>query len=328
MTARAAGSSLEVRPYRLRMREPLRTSRTTYEVREGFVVSANEGSLTGRGEAAPLPEMGTETLAQCADELRRASFDHLPATPAARHAVEMALLDLRAQRAGVPLAVLFDAGARRAVAVSALLAARTMPELAREAQRAVAEGFETLKLKVGLDDDFARVAVVRDAVGPLVKLRLDANGAWSHTLALRRLHELAALGIELCEQPTEDLLGLRGETPVRIAADELLAHDEGAALERADIVVLKPMILGGLLPALRIGREALRRGLQVIVTSSLDGAIGRAGAAHLSAALLAGGPQPAAGLATGRLFEDDLCPDLLAPTRGFIRIPDLPGLGL
>jgi len=55
---------------------------------------------------------------------------------------------------------------------------------------------------------------------------------------------------------------------------------------------------------------------------------GSAGAAHLAAALLASGPQPAAGLATGRLFEDDLCPDLLAPDRGFIRIPDLPGLGL
>lgn len=328
MTARVDLSSLEVRPYRLRMREPLRTAHATYEVREGFLVLAHEGGLTGRGEAAPLPELGTETLAQCADELRRASFDHLPATPSARHAVELALLDLRAQRAGVPLAVLLDARAQRAVPVSALLSARTMPELAREAQCAVAEGFETLKLKVGQDDDFARAAVVRDAVGPLVKLRIDANGAWSRTLALRRLHELARLGIELCEQPTEDLLGLRGESPVRIAADELLARDQRAALERADIVVLKPMLLGGVLPALRLGRLALGRGLQVIVTTSLDGAIGRAGAAHLAAALLADGPQPAAGLATGRLLEDDLCPDLLAPIRGWIHIPDRPGLGL
>ena len=328
MTARAAASSLEVRPYRLRLLQPLRTSHATYDMREGFVVLAHEGGLTGRGEAAPLPELGTETLAQCADELRRASLTQLPATPAARHAVELALLDLRAQRAGMPLAVLLDARARREVPVSALLSARTMPELAREAQRAVAEGFATLKLKVGLTDDFARAAVVRDAVGPLVKLRLDANGAWSRALALRRLHELAALGIELCEQPTEDLLGLRGETPVPIAADELLVRDERAALDRADIVVLKPMLLGGLLPALRLGREALGRGLQVVVTTSLDGAIGRAGAAHLAAALLADGPQPAAGLATGRLLESDLCPDLLAPVRGFIRIPDLPGLGL
>ncbi len=328
MVPRAVASSLEVRPYRLRLRQPLRTSQGTYDIRDGFLVLAHEGGLTGRGEAAPLPELGTETLAQCAAALRDASFDRLPATPAARHAVEMALLDLRAQRAGVPLATLLEPRALREVPVSALLSAQAMPELAREAQRAAAEGFGTLKLKVGLDDDFARAAVVRDAVGPRVRLRLDANGGWSLELALRRLHELAPLGIELCEQPTEDLLGLRGETPVPIAADELLARDPQAALERADIVVLKPMVLGGVLPALRLGREALRRGLQVVVTTSLDGAIGRAGAAHLAAALLAFGPQPAAGLATGRLLEDDLCPDLLAPRRGVICIPETAGLGL
>ena len=328
MAPRAVASSLEVRPYRLRLLRPLRTSHTTYDTREGFVVLAHEGGLTGRGEAAPLPELGTETLEQCGEELRRASFDHLPSTPAARHAVELALLDLRAQRAGVPLAMLLDPRARREVPVSALLSAQTMPELAREAQRAAAEGFATLKLKVGLDDDFARAAVVRDAVGPRMKLRLDANGAWSRELALRRLSELAPLGIELCEQPTEDLLGLRGETEVPIAADELLARDRSAALERADMVVLKPMVLGGVLAALELGREALRRGLKVIVTTSLEGAIGRAGAAHLAAALLADGPQPSAGLATGRLLADDLCPDLLAPRSGLIRIPDAAGLGL
>ena len=212
--------------------------------------------------------------------------------------------------------------------MSALLVAQDMPGLAREAQQAVAEGFGTLKLKAGFDDDFARAAVVRDAAGAGVKLRLDANGAWTREVALRRLGELAPLGLELCEQPTPDLMGLRGETPVPIAADELLARDAEAAFERADIVVLKPMLLGGLTAALRLGREAIRRGRRVIVTTSLEGAIGRAGAAHLAAALLADGAQPAAGLATGRLLAEDLCPDALAPRAGFVRIPDAPGLGL
>jgi L-alanine-DL-glutamate epimerase-like enolase superfamily enzyme len=200
-----------------------------------------------------------------------------------------------------------------------------MPELAREARRAVADGFTTVKLKVGFDDDFARAAVVRDAVGPGPLLRIDANGAWTRDHALRRLHELAPLGIELCEQPTPDIVGLRGETPVRIAADDMVAHDPEGALLRADVLVLKPMLLGGVLRALHLGREALKRGLQVVVTTSLEGAIGRAGAAHLAAAF---GDQPAAGLATGRLLEGDLCEDLLAPRGGSVHIPDMPGLGL
>jgi o-succinylbenzoate synthase len=327
MPARAMDSgAFEIRPYRLRLLRPLYTSRGVYSVREGFVVLARDGGLTGRGEAAPLPEHGTETLAECFEELRRASPTRLPKAPAARHAVELALLDLRAQREGVPLAALLDPRAAREVPTGALLSAQTMPELAREAQRAAADGFGTLKLKVGRGDDFARAAVVRDAAGPRVKLRLDANGAWTRAEALQRLEELAPLGIELCEQPTADLIGLRGK--VRIAADELVAQDFEAALERAEVLVLKPMILGGLLPALALARAALRRGRQVIVTTSLDGAIARAGAAHLAAAVLAEGEQPAAGLATGALLAEDLCEDALAPIRGVVRIPGAAGLGL
>lgn len=326
MPARAAATSIELRPYRLRLREPLRTSRGLQETREGVLVLLRDGSLVGRGEAAPLPEFGTETLAECLEELRRATPGTLPGTPAARCAVEQALLDLRAQREGVPLARLLDARAPLEVPASALLSAEGMPELARAAQRAVAEGFGTLKLKAGFDDDYARAAVVRDAVGPSIKLRLDANGAWDLATALRKLRALAPLGIELCEQPTRDLQGLEG-SPVPIAADELVASDPEAAIERAQIVVLKPAVLGGLSRCLDLARRAHERGRSIVVTTSLDGATGRAGAAHLAAAVLALGPQPAAGIATGRLFADEP-DDAFTPRAGVVRIPDLPGLGL
>jgi o-succinylbenzoate synthase len=314
---------IEVRPYRLRLRHPLRSSRGVVEAREGFVLLAHDGALTGRGEACIVPELGTETLAECARELLRPD----PRTPAARHAVELALLDLEAQRAGVPVAKLLDPEAVLDVPVSALLVAQGNAELAREAAAAAAEGFATLKLKVGFADDFARAAVVRDAAGPLLKLRLDANGAWDTAQALVRLRELSRLSIELCEQPTADLLGLAG-SPIVVAADELVLVDFEAALNRAQVVVLKPMLLGGIVAALRLARRAVAAGRSVIVTTSIDGAIARAGAAHLAAAVLALGPQPAAGLATGRLLAEDLCEDTLAPRQGFVRIPQTPGLGL
>jgi o-succinylbenzoate synthase len=323
-TREPAGAEIEIQPYRLRLLHPLRTSRGLLQEREGFVVLARAGGLTGRGEAAIAPELGTESLAEAFEQLHRAE----PETPAARHAMELARLDLQAQRERVPLARLLSRDAPLEVPVSALLIAQTMPELAREALRAAAEGFRTVKLKVGFDDDFARAAVVRDAVGPGVRLRLDANGAWSLAQAVRKLHELAPLDVEMCEQPTADLHGLLAQAAVPIAADEMVARDPEAALERAHVIVLKPMLLGGLLPALRLARRARERGLRVVVTSSLDGAIARAGAAHLAAAILALGSQPAAGLATGRLLASDLCLDTLAPSSGLIRIPDTPGLGL
>jgi len=306
----------EIQPYTLRLKQPVREMHE----RRGFVVLLREGALTGRGEASILP--GTESLADCEAALRSGNFEH---APAARHAVELATLDLRAQREGVPLARLLDPRAPLEVPCSALLVSRTMPEMAREARSAAAEGFRAVKIKIGNGDDFARAAVVRDAVGLSVALRLDANGAWDATRALQRLRELAPLQIEFCEQPTADLAGLEA-SPVPIAADEMLALDPEAALSRAQVVVLKPMLLGGVLRALELARRVLQRGLRVVVTTSLDGAIARAGAAHLAAAVLALGPQPAAGLATGRLLLDDVCPDPLAPEGGVVRIPEKPGL--
>ena len=313
----------EVRPYRLRLREPLRSALGVVEVREGCVVIAREGDLIGRGEACIVPELGTETLEECLRELRLRE----PRTPAARHAVEQAQLDLQAQRAGLPLARFLEAKAVLEVPVSALLSARSHADLAREVAWAVAEGFRTVKLKVGLADDFARAAVVRDAAGPSVKLRLDANGAWNTAQALDRLQELAPLEVELCEQPTPDLRGL-SDSPVVIAADELVLTDFQAALDRAQVVVLKPMLLGGILPAMKLARLAVAAGRKVIVTTSIDGAIARAGAAHLAAAVLGLGEQPAAGLATGRLLAEDLCEDTMAPRGGVVRIRGVPGLGL
>jgi len=318
---------LEIRPYRLRLARPVWTARGIYEVREGFLVFAHDGERIGRGDAAPLPELGTESLRECHRQLLQATFDVFPDAPAARCAVEQALLDLEAQRAGMPLARLLEREAPLEVPASALLSAVDVPDLARETQRAVTEGFRTLKLKVGMDDDYARAAVVRDAAGSDVKLRLDANGAWDTAAALRRLRELAPLGIEFCEQPTPDLSGLEA-SPVPVAADEMLASDPEGALDRAAVVVLKPMLLGGLLPALRLARRAHGRGRQIVVTSALESVVGRAGAAHLAAAVLAFGPQPAAGIATGTLLDEELAADPFAPAGGMVRIPDSAGLGL
>jgi o-succinylbenzoate synthase len=297
------------------------------DVREGFLVLAHQDGLLGRGDAAPLPELGTETLSECLAQLQGGRFDVLPEAPAARCAVEQALLDLESQRAGIPLARFLEREAPLEVPASVLLTSEAMPELAREAHRAAAEGFGTLKLKVGMEDDYARAAVVRDAAGPEVRLRLDANGAWDATAAMRKLRVLAPLEIELCEQPTPDLRGLES-SPVTVAADEMIATDLEGALERARIVVLKPMLLGGLKPALRIARRAHERGLRIVVTTSLESAVGRAGAAHLAAAVLALGSQPAAGIATGRLIAEDAGEDPFAPKRGVVHIPDVPGLGL
>ncbi|HEY2028421.1 MAG TPA: enolase C-terminal domain-like protein [Myxococcales bacterium] len=325
--------ALEIEPYRLRLRTPFRSALGVVHARDGFVVRLHEDGLVGVGEACIVPELGTESFEECRMHLALPE----PRTPSARHALSLARLDLQAQREGAPLAKLLDPDALAQVQVSAILSSPA------EAASAVRDGFGTVKLKAGLGDDVARVKAVREVVGPDVLLRIDANAVWSTAQALDRLRELAPYGLELCEQPTADLRGLEG-SPVPIAADELVVTDFEAAVERAQIVVLKPMILGGVDKAYALGRRALAAGRRVLVTSSIDGAIARAACAHLAAALSGRLPraaalgaadpvvrqqqQPAAGIATGRLLLDDVCEDALAPVSGVVRISSQPGLGL
>jgi L-Ala-D/L-Glu epimerase len=333
-------------PAHVRLRAPLLTAHGELRERDGFLVRVGDG----RGEACPLPWFGTEDVAACARALSAAAEALAPAraparleelalpawldvTPAARHAIELALLDELAQRTSVPLRRLLHAGAADEVAVGALLAAREPAALAREASAAAAEGFGTVKLKVAhapLDEDLARAAVVRDAAGPGVRLRLDANGGWDEPSALNALRRLASLDVELCEQPCADVASLRrlrGATPVPIAADESVPRSNGELLHAVDAIVLKPMVLGGVLPALAWARQARAHGLRALVTTTLDGTIARLAAAQLAGALLAFGPMPDAGLATGRLIDRDVCEDPAPPTRGRILLPSAPGLG-
>jgi L-Ala-D/L-Glu epimerase len=332
-------------PYRLALRTPIRGM----AARAGFLVYVGEG----RGEAAPLLSHGTEDLVACEEALRDAAarvrpvdgvaeiatlLDRMP--PAARCGVELALLDDLGRRRGMPVARLLDPAAPAEVPVCALLSATEAAALAREARALVQDGFRTLKLKVAdapLDEDLARVAVVRDAVGPDVRIRVDANGGWDEATALEALRRLARLDLELCEQPVRDaatMRRLRGATSVAIAADESLADaaTRDDAIEAADVLVLKPMVLGGVVPALLLAR---RSGRPAVVTTSLDGCIARLGAAHLAAAISGTvydvgrklSPNYAAGLATGRLLAEDVCEDPAPPAGGIVRLPDAPGLG-
>lgn len=367
-------------PLRLTLARPLKTAKGTYTTREGFIVRlTDEDGHVGQGEAMPLPEFGTEPLATTHQVLRDwlgalkgqsldDSIEGIEATlapspgdasrslgakirplepeehvPAAQHGLELALLDLLAQRKGVPLCWLLAEEARPEVLVNALLSAEAPEELAQQAKDAVAEGFQTLKLKVAgrtLDADEARVRAVRAAVGPGVRLRLDANGGWSEPEANRALDRLGWYELELVEQPTpaEDLQALwrvQRRAPCIIAADETLASPAAVrALLTMDLgggpvvgaVVLKPMVLGGLLPSMVVALRAARLGMHAYVTSSLDGVVARAGAAHLASALPSG--ELASGLAVGRLFADEPRDHPYKPERGLLRLHDVPGLGL
>lgn len=104
-------------------------------------------------------------------------------------------------------------------------------KLVRLAKQAVADGFGQIKLKVGadLDDDVRRLKVARAAVGPGVRIAVDANQRWDVAEALRWLEAIAPYEPYWIEEPTspDDILGhaaVRAGQPVKVATGEHVAN--------------------------------------------------------------------------------------------------------
>ncbi len=214
-----------------------------------------------------------------------------------------------------------------------ILVNATLPAVAPDAVEGVLARFpgaRTVKVKVAergqtLQDDVARVRATRAFLGPVGRIRIDANGGWNVDEAERAAHALAPFDLEYLEQPcatVPELADLRArlrDWQLPIGADESVrkaADPERVALAgAADLVVLKVAPMGGVRPALRIAREA---GLPVVVSSALDTSVGLAMGAALAAAL----PDLEfdCGLGTAALLAADVTADPLLPVEGSIPV--------
>lgn len=345
-----------VHPTLTRLRQPLVTASGTYRDRPGFIIELRDATgRVARGEATPLPGFGTETLEQSDTFLEAvrgrtwvppesiqdiaAAVDvlSLADAPAVRHGVECAFLEWLALERGVPVAELLAGHtgrkARPAIAVNGLIGATDPTAAVAAAREAVGQGYRTLKIKVAAGgDDLATLRAIRAEVGDAIRIRIDANAKWSREEAVKALNALAPLRIELCEQPVaaEDVEGLdwvRTRSPVAVAADEAMGRREALeeVYERADVLVLKPMVLGGPLRTIAVAARARESNARVYITSSIEGPLGRMAAVHVAAVLDTG---LAHGLSVGTLVQDSPGEQALQPRDGVIVVPSAPGWGL
>lgn len=338
--------------YGLPFRHRYVTSGSRAESRFGLILFLKTGEgIVGIGEASPVGASSADEIGRMAAALEKLSSSllgsdtgKLEETIAAgdipvplRFGLETALLDIRGKVQGVSIAALLG-GSPASVAVNAIISTDSVEQAVTEAEEAVKNGFDCLKLKVGSRQtgaDEALVSAVRRAVGQGVKLRLDPNQAWDVRTAITSLRRLAQYDIEYVEQPVSaiDINGMaevRRSVPVRVAADEALGSPDD--LRRllhagaADIFILKAARLGSLKTALAVANTALAAGHPVVVTTSLESGVGVAANAHLAAALPSAAM--AHGLATGLLFAEDLISPPLLPVRGRMQTPSGPGLGV
>jgi O-succinylbenzoate synthase len=299
---------LSHRRYRLPLLHAVNTAHGAWTEREGIIVRLEDPTgRVGFGEVAPIPWFGTETLAEAQEALAKLGD---AVEPAAFHLVDERLGCLRFAMATalgaaddgtvgtsrMPVAALLPAGR------AALMAVKQMLE----------EGYVACKWKVGVGDVADEWAMLDDLLAGLpghVKLRLDANGAWSARQAARWLERCAERPIEFVEQPVppqnvDALMGLAADYPTTLALDESVTGLPSLRvwLERGwpGVVVVKPALAG--VPASVLELLAKHQA-DVVFSSACETAVGRRAA--LQMAFQFKGVRPRAlGFGVTPLFKD------------------------
>ncbi|KMK68427.1 N-acetyl-D-Glu racemase DgcA [Puniceibacterium sp. IMCC21224] len=282
-----------------------RGSRTEAQV---ITVRISDGGLTGRGECVPYarygetPETVAAQIASLPVGIDRAALQGLLPSGAARNAVDCALWDLEAKRAGCrvwDLAGLAAPGPE----ITAYTLSLDTPE-AMQAQAAKNAYRPLLKIKLGTPDDMPRLEAVR-AGAPNARIIVDANEGWSAQVYSDLAPHLLRLGVALVEQPLpadQDEALADMARPVPVCADES-CHDRASLAHlggKYDVVNIKLDKTGGLTEALALRDAALSAGFGVMVGCMVGSSLAMA---------------PATIVAQGALFTDLDGPLLLAEDR-------------
>lgn len=295
---------LEFRTLHLHKRFPLRISRGEITGSDNLFVSVTEGGLTGWGEMAPGSTEGADTPEE--GQRMLVDFEGLDPSihrtwqnmrdagiaPCAMAALDMALWDLRAKQAGMPLYRLL--GLAREAVVSSVTVGINPPEVVRErVPLLLSRGARALKIKLGspegIEADKAMfAAVVETAQG--TPLRVDANGGWSLADARHMMGWLAEQGADYVEQPlvrgAEDQLpDLFKDRALPIFVDEScrMSQDVPGFAHCVDGVNLKLMKCGGITEALRIVATARAFGLKTMIGCMGESSVAIAAGASLGA---------------------------------------------
>jgi len=307
MTHDSKIASTESEVVELPLGETFTISRGSTTTTENVIVRIEDGAgRVGVGGAAPSAYYGEtvgdvervlppllDVVAGVGDpallrRIERELADQAPSAPAARAAVSIAVHDLVATQADEPLYRRFGLDPGRAPPTSYTISIDSPSGMAQRAQRARQAGYPILKVKLGTDDDRARIDAIRK-VAPRAYIRVDANGEWTPEEAIEKVDWLANANVQFVEQPVpgddvEGLARVAEASVLPVAADEscVTAADVPAVAEAADIVVVKLMKCGGIGPARRQIEVARAHDLDVMLGCMVESNASITASCHLA----------------------------------------------
>jgi L-Ala-D/L-Glu epimerase len=272
---------------------PFRITGHTFDAFESLVVELADDRCAGRGEALGVYYLDESVASMAAQVesiashieagLDRATLQSLLPPGGARNALDCALWDLEAKRAGRRIWELAGIEPRPMETVFTIGIEAAPEDMAAKA--AAAHSHRLLKIKLDGHQPLERMRAIRRA-RPAVRLVVDANQGWTFEQLQSLAPALAELGVEMIEQPLPRGADAALETyraPLPLCADESCLHlDELAqAAGRYQMINIKLDKTGGLTHALELARATRARGLGLMVGSMAGSSLAMAPAVTL-----------------------------------------------
>ena len=277
-----------------------------------FIRIHTRAGLTGVGECSAFPMIAGETQNTCFEmakdfallwkdknaldiDARLQELDLFTAgNYTAKSAFDMALYDIAAKNAGLPL-YQFLGGRKRDLESDMTIGIDTPANMAKTAAELVAKGVQMIKVKLGkkVQDDIERIKQIRLATGNQTILRIDANQGWNFEDALYALQNLAAYNIQFCEQPmrkyNDELLPeLCKLSPIPVMADEsVFTHYDAERIIRnkaAAYINIKFAKSGGIHEARKINEVAQKNNMPCMLGSMLESRLALTANVHFAMA--------------------------------------------
>lgn len=347
-------TGVEVYKADISLKRPFRIALGVTEVaRNVFVKISTDEAISGMGEGSPFTPIVGETQATCLAAARdlarlligknpleienhlRELNSYLPHNTTIRSAFDMALYDLLGKAAGLPLYVVLGGG-KRPIFTDNTVGIDTPDTMAERALEIKERGFPAVKVKLGTtpQEDIERTRRIREALGPKLPIRIDANQGWDCVSAICALKGMEDKGVQYCEQPVaiwdlESMRKVRSRTTIPIMADESLFDEHDAfkliAIEACDYLNIKLSKSAGIHTALKINAVAEAAGVRCMLGCMSETRLGLTAAAHVVSA------RPNIQFAdldsADMLAVDPIVGGMTYGEGGRLILPDRPGLG-
>lgn len=304
--------NITTKPYHIELKTPFITALRRVEYVESLQVFIHiDNDMQGIGSAPPTKAITGEDMQSLQDsiehifrpfllgkevtfELLRELYEFKTPFSSAKASLDMALYDLLSQKTQKPLYELLGAKEKTSLKTDITISLNDPQKMVSDANDALKNGFDILKIKLGSIDgqDMIRVKEIAK-IAKNATLLLDINQAYSYDQSIDFIDQIRDLDIALIEQPVkaddvESLRMITSQSPFAILADEAVFSFEDAQKiiesKSAHMINIKLMKCGGIYGATLIAELCRENGIKCMIGSMLEDPVSIAAAFHFAIA--------------------------------------------